>query len=225
MQVEDRGGVGLDELQHGRPGDRRRRQRARSGWRRSTRTFRAGVPQLFVDVDREKVKSARRPARATSSARCRRTSARPTSTTSTSSAAPTRSACRPSQQFRREPDDIERLEVRNAQRRDGSAGHAASRSSESFGPADHHPLQPLSRRRRSRGEPAPGVSSGEALTLMEQIAAQQAARRRWATSGPAMSFQEKRVGGAGDLRLRAGRAAGVPGAGGAVRELARCRRR
>ena len=74
------------------------------------------------------------------------------------------------------------------------------------------------------GEPAPGYSSGEALKLMEQIAADKLpAAMGYEWTG--MSFQEKRVGGEAICVFAHGRAAGLPGARRPVRELADARRR
>ena len=62
MQIEDRGGVGL----RGAAADASRRccttATRRAGSPRSTRRFRAGVPQLFADIDRVKVEVAGRAA-------------------------------------------------------------------------------------------------------------------------------------------------------------------
>jgi hydrophobic/amphiphilic exporter-1 (mainly G- bacteria), HAE1 family len=145
---------------------------------------------------------------------CRRTSARCTSTTSTSSAAPTRSACRPTR-FRGDPDDIRRLEVRNRDGPDGAAGHAAG-----IGPRSGRPAvitaTTCTRRPRSAGGPRGQLQRGAAA--MEEIAADELP----ATMGfewTGMAYQEKQVGGEA-VWSSAGRAAGVPGPGRPLRELA-----
>ena len=158
----------------------------------------------------------------TSSARSRRRSARPTSTTSTSSAGRTRSASRPTSSSACSPRTSAGWKSATAQGQmvplgtlvdvsDGSA-RRSSRATTS------------TRRRRSPARPAPGFSSGQALDLMEQMAAKQAARRdglrvdRHVVPGEAGRR-------AGALRLRAGGAAGLPRAGRPVRELAHAARR
>ena len=159
-----------------------------------------------------------RAARATCSPRCRPTSARCTSTTSTSSTGPTRCASRPTPQFRGDPR-------RSAGWRSATAtaamvplgtlldGRDADR------PAVDHPLQPVpDGDDQRRGRPGRQLRRGAQGDGGDRRARR--CRGRWATSGPAIAFQEKRVSGEAVVRLRAGRAAGLPGAGRAVRELA-----
>ena len=95
--------------------------------------------------------------------------------------------------FRAEPDDIARLEVRN---RDGQMVPLGTRGDgpQVVRPADRSTATTCTRRRRSPASPAPGVSSGEALDLMEQIASRTlppSMGYEWT----GMAFQEKRVGG------------------------------
>jgi HAE1 family hydrophobic/amphiphilic exporter-1 len=70
--------------------------------------------------------------------------------------------------FRLDPRDIERLEVRNMRGQMIPLGSVV-KVERSFGPQiiQRYNLYPTA---AVRGEPAPGVSSGEALTIMEQIA-------------------------------------------------------
>ena len=56
MQVQDRGDVGRATLGQGVTEHRRGGPAASRGSRRVNTTFRPGVPQIFVDIDREKVK-------------------------------------------------------------------------------------------------------------------------------------------------------------------------
>ena len=220
MQVEDRGGVGLEELQQvvdemiadgnaqttlsGRPVPLPVRRAA------ALRRRRPGEGQ-----------EPRRPARRRSSARSRRRSARPTSTTSTSSAGPTRSASRPTSSSASEPEDIRRLEVRNRQGQMVPLGTLA-KVEERLGPQiiPRYNLYPSA---SITGEAAPGYSSGAGPEAHGADGRQQAAgvdglrMDRHVVPGEAGRL-------AGDLRLRPGGADGLPRAGRAVRELDDARR-
>jgi HAE1 family hydrophobic/amphiphilic exporter-1 len=96
------------------------------------------------------------------------------------------------EQFRMEPRDIERLEVRNRAGEMIPLG-AVVDVERSFGPQiiTRYNLYPTA---AISGGPAPGNSSGEALQLMEQIAARtlpDSMGYEWT----GMSYQEKKVGG------------------------------
>ena len=150
MQLEDRGGVGLaqlqqltDELLH--DGNAQTRLQA------LTSTFRAGVPQIYADIDRVKVKSLDVPL---------------DSVFNTLQASLGSSyvndfnlfgrtyqvRAQADQKFRLQPDDINRLEVRNRLRRRARCspiGTLAAVREGSARPADDQPLQPSTRRPRS----------------------------------------------------------------------------
>ena len=83
---------------------------------------------------------------------------------------------------------------------------------------DDHALQHVPRGRRSTATPAPGVSSGQAIERMEGVASR-SCRRRCGPSGPSWPCCSLQTGNTAMLRLRPGGGAGLPGAGGAVREL------
>jgi HAE1 family hydrophobic/amphiphilic exporter-1 len=93
MELQDVGGIGpatlqlvaLDMIQQGA---------AHPALAGMNTTFRSGVPELFLEVDREKAKRLDVPLDVIFNT-CRPTSARPTPTTSTSSAEPGRSLSRP----------------------------------------------------------------------------------------------------------------------------------
>jgi HAE1 family hydrophobic/amphiphilic exporter-1 len=55
MQIQDKANVGLDELQH-MATEMIEDSRSQSGLASLNSTFRAGVPQLFAEVDRTKAK-------------------------------------------------------------------------------------------------------------------------------------------------------------------------
>ena len=121
MQVEDREGVGLRELQ---AADRRRSWTTatrRPGWRRQ-RHLPAGVPQLYADIDRVKAKSAGRAAerRVRHAAGLPRLGLRQR----LQQVRPHVPGPRAGRPVPRRPEDIRRLEVRNRTGRDGAAGHA-----------------------------------------------------------------------------------------------------
>jgi HAE1 family hydrophobic/amphiphilic exporter-1 len=190
MVVEDRAGAGLKQLEQvvQEIMTTARTQDALSG---INSTYRAGVPQLFVDVDREKAKVLNVPLGLVFG---------------------TLQACLGSayvndfnkfgrtyqvrvqadQRFRAEPRDIERLEVRNQQGQMLPLGTLV-RVKRSFGPQviNRYNLYPSA---KISGASAPGFSSGDALKLMAQIAD----RTLPATMGhewTGMAYQEDRVGG------------------------------
>ena len=95
-------------------------------------------------------------------------------------------------EFRMEPDDVRRLFVRNQQGEMVPLG-AVARVESSFGPETigRYNLYPTA---AITGSAAPGRSSGEALRRFEEIAATKLPPGM-GTEWTAMSFQEKRVGG------------------------------
>lgn len=169
MQVEDRGGVGLDELQASV-----NRLLARAAQQpelmRVSSTFRAGVPQLFVDVDRAQAMSMQVPLGDVFA----------TLQTALGSAYVNdfnkfgrtfRVSLQADAPFRDNVDDVRRLNVRNAEGEMVSLGSLTT-IQESFGPQiiRRFNLYPAA---NVTGSAAAGQSSGQALQLMEQLARQE----------------------------------------------------
>ena len=189
MQLQDRGGVGLNELQtmvqeiivDGN---------AQSALTNLNTTFRADVPQLFADVDRTKAK----------------TMEIPLSSVFNTLQAYLGSAyvndfnkfgrtwqvtVQADHQFRIKPADIRKLDVRDAQGNMAPIGTLLD-VDQILGPQTilRYNLYPAA---SITGEAAPGFSSGQALNLMEQIAdAKLPPSMGYEWTG--MSYQEKQVG-------------------------------
>jgi len=190
LRLEDRGDTGLAGMQQVAD-EMVRDGNAQSGLAQLQTPFRAGVPQLFVDVDRVKTKSL----------------GVPLGTVFGTLQASLGSAyvndfnkfgrtwqvrVQADQKFRLKPEDLRRLEVRNLSGRMIPLGTIAKVAMVS-GPQiiPRYNLYPSA---TVNGQAAPGFSSGQAMTLMEQMAA----RKLPASMGnewTGMSFQEKRVGG------------------------------
>ena len=190
MQVQDKGDLGrnvLNQVVTGIIED----AKTQSGLAGLNTTFRPGVPQLYVDINREKVKLLDIPL---------------SSVFSTMQAYLGSSYINDFNKFgrvyqvrlqaeakyRTEPRDIMDLEVRNRQGEMVPLGTLAT-IQKTFGPqiVNRYNMYPAA---AITGEPAPGRSTGEALELMEQIAARNMPDKmgfEWA----GMAFEEKRVGG------------------------------
>jgi len=189
MQLQDRGDVGLGEL------EQMAREviaagRAQSGLENLNTTFRASVPQLFAEVDRTKAKTLGVPldsvfatlqaylgsAYVNDFNRFGRT---------------WQVKVQADHQFRIEPEDIRNLQVRNDQGAMVPIGTLVD-VDRIVGPQiiRRYNLYPAA---MVTGQAAQGYSSGQALTLMEQVAS----AKLPTTMGfewTGMSFQEKQVG-------------------------------
>jgi HAE1 family hydrophobic/amphiphilic exporter-1 len=189
MQLQDRGGIGFNELQR-MSSEIIHDSQSQSGLAGLNSTFRAGVPQLFAEVDRTKAK----------------TLALPLSDVFNTLQAYLGSAyvndfnkfgrtwqvkVQADSQFRLKAEDIRQLEVRNHSGKMVPLGTLIS-VDETLGPQTilRYNLYPSA---SINGSAAPGFSSGEALNLMEQMAAiKLPAAMGFEWTG--MSFQEKQVG-------------------------------
>lgn len=189
MQLQDKGAVGLNELQI-MANEIIQDSKSQSGLTNLNTTFRAGVPQLFAEVDRTKAK----------------TLAIPLSDVFSTLQAYLGSAyvndfnkfgrtwqvnVQADAQYRLKPEDIRQLEVRNINGQMIPLGTLID-VDETLGPQTilRYNLYPAA---SITGEAAPGFSSGEALNLMEQMAAAKLPDSmgfEWT----GMSFQEKKVG-------------------------------
>ncbi|WP_437192542.1 efflux RND transporter permease subunit [Planctomicrobium sp. SH527] len=190
MQIEDRGGAGLEQLQQAVMfivGD----ANAQSGLSGVATTFRAGVPQLFADVDREKVKVLNVPLGTVfGTLQAYLGSAYVNDFNKFGRTYQVR--VQADQEYRATPEDIRKLEVRNREGQMIPLGSLVN-IQPSFGPQviNRFNLYPAA---SITGTSAPGYSSGDALTIMEQLARSGLpASMDFEWSG--MSFQEKRVGG------------------------------
>jgi len=189
MKIEDRDGVGLVELQQV-VGEMMAAANSQSRLAGVQSTFRAGVPQIYVDVDRVKAKSLG----------VSLDSIFGTMQASLGSAYVNdfnkfgktyQVRVQADQPFRLQPEDIRRLEVRNRDGRMIPLGTLAT-IRKTLGPqiVPRYNLYPSA---TLTGAAAPGVSSGQALQLMEQVAENKLPKSmgfEWTS----MSFQEKRVG-------------------------------
>jgi HAE1 family hydrophobic/amphiphilic exporter-1 len=190
MQVEDRGGVGLNELQQVVQ-QLSEAARGQSSLTAINSTFRPGVPQLYVNVDRVKVKTLDIPlTNVFGTLQAYLGSAYVNDFNKFGRTFQVR--IQADEQFRIEANDIERLEVRNARGEMIPLGSVVE-VKESYGPQiitryNLHPSAALN------GEPAPGFSSGEALQIMEQLAATELPTSM-GYDWTGVSYQEKKVGG------------------------------
>ena len=189
IQIEDRGGVGLDEL------DAMVREiiqdgNAQSGLTGLNTTFRVDVPQLFAEVDRTKAKTLDIPldevfgtlqaylgsAYVNDFNKFGRT---------------WQVKVQADNQYRIKPEDIRSLEVRNARGEMVPLGTLID-VDRIVGPQSilRYNLYPTA---SITGEAAPGFSSGQAINLMEQLASQKLPNSM-GSEWTGMSYQEKQVG-------------------------------
>jgi len=189
MQLLDRDNVGLQQLQQVadeiiRDGNNQ------TGLTGLQTTFRAGVPIIYADVDRVKAKSLGVPLDALfGTLQASLGSAYVNDFNKFGRTYQVR--VQADQRFRLKPEDIRRLEVRDNQGQMVPLGTLVKVERKS-GPfiVPRYNLYPSA---TIIGEAAPGFSSGDALRLMEQMAA----RKLPASMGfewTGMSFQEKKVG-------------------------------
>ncbi|MGC1272687.1 MAG: multidrug efflux RND transporter permease subunit [Planctomycetaceae bacterium] len=190
MQVEDRGGVGLDELELATQ-ELIAAANGQSALTGVNTAFRPGVPQLYVDVDRVKAKTLGVPLGSVfGTLQAYLGSAYVNDFNKFGRVYQVR--VQAEAEDRADPQDIERLEVRNDKGEMIPLGTIVD-VKRSFGPqvVKRYNLYPTA---SVSGSAAPGYSSGESLRLMEEIASTslpQSIGYDWT----GMSFQEKRVGG------------------------------
>jgi hydrophobic/amphiphilic exporter-1 (mainly G- bacteria), HAE1 family len=189
LQVEDRNGVGLKELQQ-IVDEMVRDGNSQSGLTGLQSSLRAGVPMIHAEVDRVKAKSLGVPLdRIFDTLQTELGSAYVNDFNKFGRTWQVR--VQADQRFRMEPEDIRRLEVRNKQGRMVPLGTLVTLEKR-LGPQviPRYNLYPSA---SINGNAAPGSSSGQALTLMEQMA-----RRKLPSSmgfeWTGMSYQEKRAG-------------------------------
>lgn len=185
MQIQDTGNIGLAQMQTiaeevVADGN------SQSGLAGLNTTFRANVPQLFVDIDRTKVKTLDIPLNAVfSTLQANLGSAYVNDFNEFGRTWQVR--VQAGQKFRASPEDIAKLTVRN---RNGDMIPIGTfvDVQESFGPQviQRYNLYPSA---QINGAPAPGYSSGQALALMEEMARSKNVNFEWT----GMSYQEKRL--------------------------------
>ena len=189
MQLQDRGGVGLQELsvmlreilQAGN---------AQQGLTGLNSTFRVDVPQLFAEVDRTKAKKLGIPlSEVFNTLQAYLGSAYVNDFNKFGRTWQVK--VQADNQFRIEAEDIRNLEVRNDKGEMVPIGTLVS-VEETVGPQTilRYNLYPTA---SITGVAAPGFSSGQALNLMEQLA-QQKLPSTMGYEWTGMSFQEKKVG-------------------------------
>tara|TARA_R110002049_G_scaffold305056_1_gene500998 strand:- start:40035 stop:43160 length:3126 start_codon:yes stop_codon:yes gene_type:complete len=190
MELQDRGSGGYEQLQAVADGmvDSARQQSSLGAVNTS---FRANVPQLFVDVDRTKAKTMGVPlTNIYSTLQASLGSAYVNDFTYNSRTYQVR--IQAESQFRQSTDDITALEVRDLDGKMVPLGAVVS-VRDDFGPnvVRRFNLYPSA---TVTGAAAPGVSSGQALELMEQVAATELPDS-YGFQWSGMSFQEKEASG------------------------------
>ena len=189
FRVENQGGSSLAELQQVAD-EMVQAGNAQSGLARLQTPFRSGVPQLFVDIDRDKAKSLGLPLGTIfSTLQANLGSAYVNDFNKFGRTWQVR--VQADQKFRLKPEDIRRLEVRNDAGLMIPLGTFANISTVN-GPQiiPRYNLYPSA---SISGSAAPGHSSGQAMQLMEQMARQKLPQGM-GMEPTGMSFQEKRVG-------------------------------
>lgn len=190
MEVQDRGNNGFDELQLTAE-DLVAAGSEQSNLDAMNTSFRANVPQLFVEVDRTKAKSLNVPLSSVfSTLQTALGSAYVNDFTYNNRSYQVRVQAEP--EFRKSADDIEQLDVRDTSGAMVPLGSIAA-IRDDFGPdvVRRYNMYPSA---SVNGAAAAGISSGQGLALMEQIA-----RGRLPDSfgfeWTGMSYQEKQAAG------------------------------
>ena len=190
MEVQDRGNAGMSELQD-TADDLVGKGASQSGLMALNTTFRANVPQLFVEVDRTKVKTMNVPLNSVfGTLQAYLGSAYVNDFTYLNRSYQVR--LQAESEFRAQADDILNLDVRDA------TGQMVPLSAlvnvrDDFGPTvvRRYNLYPSA---SVNGSAAPGYSSGQALDLMEQVA-ESNLPAAFGYEWTGMSFQEKAASG------------------------------
>lgn len=189
IQIEDRGGAGLEGLQAAVDAVMKAASNQAELTRMNT-SFRAGVPQQFADIDRVKALSMNVPI----------SDVFLTMQASLGAAyindfnkfgRTYRVYLQADERYRDEPGDIRRLKVRNLEGKMVSLG-TLTNMKESFGPQiiRRFNLFPTA---TITGSAVPGVSSGQALTLMEELFADRVGDSRVGYDWSGLSLQEKQT--------------------------------
>ncbi|WP_010586699.1 efflux RND transporter permease subunit [Schlesneria paludicola] len=190
MKLENKANLSLQEMQQ-IADEIVRDGNAQSGLTRLQTSFRSGVPQLFVDIDRTKAKSLGVPlATIFNTLQASLGSAYVNDFNKFGRTWQVR--VQADEQFRLRPEDIKLLEVRNATGQMIPMGTFASVQKIS-GPQiiPRYNLYPSA---SINGQAAPGFSSGDAMALMEQMAKQKLPTSM-GFDWTGISYQEKKVGG------------------------------
>jgi len=189
MQIQDRGNAGLGELQR-MATEMIVDSQSQSGLAKLNSTFRAGVPQLFAEVDRTKAKILEIPLNDVfNTLQAYLGSAYVNDFNQFGRTWQVK--VQADAEFRLKPEDIRQLEVRNKKGEMIPLG-TLIRVDETLGPQTilRYNLYPAA---SITGSAAPGFSSGEALNLMEQMA-QEKFPDSLGFEWTGMSYQEKQVG-------------------------------
>jgi len=189
MQIQDKGGVGLNELQR-MAGEMVADSQTQSGLAGLNSTFRAGVPQLFAEVDRTKAKTLNiQLSEVFSTLQAYLGSAYVNDFNKFGRTWQVK--VQADAEFRLKPEDIRQLEVRNKSGKMIPLGTLIN-VDQALGPQTifRYNLYPAA---AITGSAAPGFSSGEALSLMEKMA-QAKFPSSMGFEWTGMSYQEKKVG-------------------------------
>ncbi|ABK19591.1 efflux RND transporter permease subunit [Syntrophobacter fumaroxidans] len=190
MQLQDRGGTGGEQLQ-AIAQEMVVDGEAQPGLQALNTTYRSGIPQLYVDVDRVKVKALNIPlSRVFGTLQASLGSAYVNDFNKFGRTYQVR--VQADRRFRARSEDVAQLEVRSDNGNMVPLGTMVD-VEESLGPLviNRYNLYPSA---AVNGEAAPGYSSGQALKLMEQMAANKLPPSM-SFDWTGMSYQEKKVGG------------------------------
>jgi HAE1 family hydrophobic/amphiphilic exporter-1 len=189
LQLQDRGNLGLDQLQAVTQ-DMVTAGNAQTGLQALNTTFRASMPQLFVDIDRTKVKTLGVPL--TTVFNTLQAYLGSTYVNDFNQFGRTYQVrVQADQQFRMDPESIKSLDVRNANG-DMLPMGTFVKIEDTLGPqmVQRYNLYTTA---QINGEAAPGFSSGQAISLVEQMA-DKTLPTSMGYEWTGMSFQEKQVG-------------------------------
>ncbi len=198
MEVQDRGNTGYAALQSAAESIVAK-GKTQTGLSGLNTTFRANTPQLFAEVDRVQVKAKEVPLSSVfSTLQAFLGSAYVNDFNRNGRTYQVRAQA--DAQFRANPDDIRNLQVRNRLGEMIPMGSLVD-VKEDFGPSVIRRYN-LYSSASVNGSPAPGTSSGQALTIMEQLASS-TLPASFGFEWTGMSFQEKQAGGQGIIFLLA----------------------